>query len=119
MANFEIVGNTLVRYERAYTGEGGVSYRKETSVITKEEFIACYKAWIEGEADIADAIKNATPYRSTEDAGLLKRIEDIQEASAKLDRRLNALISCLYPTCISKDDVDFIDSQELAKSEDK
>lgn len=51
MANFEIVGNTLVRYERAYTCEGGVSYRKETSVITKEEFIACYKAWIEGEAE--------------------------------------------------------------------
>ena len=50
MAKFEIVGDALVRYERAYTCEGGMSYRKETPVITKEEFIACYKAWIESEA---------------------------------------------------------------------
>ena len=105
MVNFEVVGDTLVRYERAYTGEGGISYTKQIPVITKDEFKACYRAWILGEG--------------SEDADLLKRIEDIQEASAKLERRLNALISCLYPTCISKDDVDFIDSQELAKSEDK
>lgn len=105
MANFEIVGNTLVRYERAYTCEGGISYTKQIPVITKDEFKACYSTWILGETG--------------GDADLVKRIEKVEEASAKLERRLNALISCLYPTCISKDDVGFIDSQELADNEDK
>lgn len=100
-----IEGDTLVRYEQAYTGEGGMSYTKRIPVITKDEFKACYRAWILGEAG--------------EDADLLKRIEKVEGASAKLERRLNALISCLYPTCISKDDVCFIDSQEITESEDQ
>lgn len=101
MKKFGIEGDTLVRYEQAYTGEGGMAYIKQIPVITKDEFKACYSAWIQGDADP------------------LKRIEEIQGANAKLERRLNALISCLYPTCISKDDIDFIDSQEIAGSEDK
>ena len=51
MGKFEIIDNTLVRCEMAYTCEGGISYEKRTPVITKEEFIACYKAWIEGEEE--------------------------------------------------------------------
>lgn len=101
MKKLGIEGDTLVRYEQAYTGEGGVAYTKQIPVITKEEFKACYSAWIQGDADP------------------LKRIEELQAANVKLERRLNALISCLYPTCISKDDIDFIDSQEIAGSEDK
>ena len=64
-----------------------------------------------------EELKAAIPYNPSGD--LLNRIEELQNANAKLELRLNALISCLYPTCISKDDVDFIDSQEIAKSEDK
>lgn len=47
-SNFEIVDDILVRKESAFTCEGGVSYEKRTPIITKEEFVACYKAWIEG-----------------------------------------------------------------------
>lgn len=49
MKKSEIVGDTLVRYEEGFTSGGGMFYRKGTLVITKEEFIACYKAWIEKE----------------------------------------------------------------------
>lgn len=49
MEKFEIRGNTLVRNEYVCTCESGTSVYKRTAVITKEEFIACYKAWIESE----------------------------------------------------------------------
>jgi len=49
MASFEIWNDMLIREEQAYSSEGGTSYCKCTTVITKEEFIACYKAWIESE----------------------------------------------------------------------
>lgn len=48
MTKFEIVDDTLIRRERAYTCEGGMSYTKETPVITKAEFLACYQAWVVG-----------------------------------------------------------------------
>jgi len=51
MEKFEIIDNTLIRCEMAFTCEGGMFYEKKTTVITKEEFIACYKAWIEGEEE--------------------------------------------------------------------
>ena len=51
MEKFEITGDTLVRCEMAFTCEGGMFYEKKTTVITKEEFIACYKAWIESETE--------------------------------------------------------------------
>lgn len=51
MEKSEIVGDALVRTESAFTCEGGMFYEKKTTVITKEEFIACYKAWIESEAE--------------------------------------------------------------------
>ena len=55
MARFEIWDDSLVREESAYTCEGGIfSYCKRTTVITKEEFIACYKAWIENEPEEND-----------------------------------------------------------------
>lgn len=50
-SSFEIWDDTLIREEPGYTCEGGISYCKRTAVITKEEFIACYKAWIEGGTD--------------------------------------------------------------------
>lgn len=105
MKQFGIEGDTLVRYEQAYTGEGGMAYTKRIPVITKDEFKACYSTWIQSEAG--------------DNADLLKRIEELQEANVKLERRLNALISCLYPTCISKDDICFIDKHEIAGSEKK
>ena len=43
MASFEIWNDALIREEQAYTCEGGISYCKRTTVITKEEFIACYR----------------------------------------------------------------------------
>ena len=49
--SFEIWNDTLVREEPVYTCEGGISYCKRTAVITKEEFIACYKAWIGSEVE--------------------------------------------------------------------
>ena len=51
MKKFEIVGDSLIRSDCAFTCEGGRFYEKKTTVITKEEFIACYKAWIESEAE--------------------------------------------------------------------
>lgn len=51
MGKFEIMGDTLVRCEMVCTCEGGMFYEKKTPVITKEEFIACYKAWIESEEE--------------------------------------------------------------------
>lgn len=48
METFEIIDDTLIRREMAFTCEGGMFYEKKITVITKEEFIACYKAWIEG-----------------------------------------------------------------------
>ena len=48
---FEIVNDTLTRSVSAFTCEGGMFYEKKTTVITKEEFIACYKAWIESEVE--------------------------------------------------------------------
>ena len=50
MEKFEIVGDALIRSDCAFTCGGGMFYEKKTTVITKEEFIACYKAWIESEA---------------------------------------------------------------------
>lgn len=50
-ASFEIRDDMLVRKEPAYTCEGGTSFYKRTAVITKEEFIACYKAWIGSEVE--------------------------------------------------------------------
>lgn len=49
MSSFEIWDDSLIREEQAYSCEGGVSYCKRIRVITKEEFIACYKEWIESE----------------------------------------------------------------------
>ena len=46
MADYRITNDMLIRQETAYTGEGGFSYIKGTLIITKEEFIACYNAWI-------------------------------------------------------------------------
>lgn len=46
MKDFEIKNDTLVRYESACTCEGGIDYMVATPVITKEEFLACYRAWI-------------------------------------------------------------------------
>ena len=46
MDKFQIKNDVLIRREPAYTCEGGMSYVKETAIITKEEFIACYNAWI-------------------------------------------------------------------------
>lgn len=51
MIEFEFVDNTLVRCEKACTCEGGMEYTKRTPIITKEEFQACYKLWIESEAE--------------------------------------------------------------------
>ena len=45
-------------------------------------------------------------------------IEELKKENAVLNRRLNALISVLYPTCISKDDICFIDEQGEKESED-
>ena len=47
MEKFEIMNDALIRIESAFTCEGGMFYEKKAIVITKEEFIACYKAWIE------------------------------------------------------------------------
>lgn len=44
-------------------------------------------------------------------------IEELKKENAVLNRRLNALISVLYPTCISKDDVFFIEEQGEKESE--
>lgn len=46
MNDFSIDGDRLVRLEPCYTSEGGTAYTRETTVITKEEFVACYEAWI-------------------------------------------------------------------------
>ena len=46
MADYIITNDTLIRKEPACTCEGGFSYIKETPIITKEEFIACYNAWV-------------------------------------------------------------------------
>lgn len=46
---FEIVGDALIRSDCGFTCGGGMFYEKKTTVITKEEFIACYKEWIESE----------------------------------------------------------------------
>ena len=46
MSDFSVENDRLLRYETCYTGEGGVAYTRATIVITKEEFVACYKAWI-------------------------------------------------------------------------
>ena len=50
---------------------------------------------------------------------LLNQIEELKKKNAELERRLNALISVLYPTCISKDDICFIDEQGNKESEAK
>lgn len=44
-------------------------------------------------------------------------IEELKNENAVLNRRLNALISVLYPTCLSKDDLCFIDEQGEKGSE--
>lgn len=46
MENYKIDNDALIRRESACTCEGGFSYIKETTIITKEEFIACYNAWV-------------------------------------------------------------------------
>lgn len=48
MSDFRVDDERLVRYDKRYTCEGGVAYVGETTVITKEEFVACYDAWIKG-----------------------------------------------------------------------
>ena len=49
--SFEILDDTLVREELVSTCGDNISICKRTAVITKEEFIACYKAWIESEVE--------------------------------------------------------------------
>lgn len=44
-------------------------------------------------------------------------IKQLKKKNAELERRLNALISVLYPTCISKDDICFIDEQGKKESD--
>lgn len=51
MEKSEIVGDALIRTEQAFTCGGGMFYEKKTIVITKEEFVTCYKSWIESEAE--------------------------------------------------------------------
>ena len=57
MSSFEIWSDTLIREEPGYTCEGDVSYCKRTAVITKEEFIACYKEWIESDEKMDKFVK--------------------------------------------------------------
>ena len=51
MEKFEIMNDALIRIESAFTCEGGMFYEKKAIVITKEEFITCYKAWIGSEVE--------------------------------------------------------------------
>jgi len=44
--NFKINDDELIRFSNVFTGEGGFSYVSEKTVITKEEFIACYNKWV-------------------------------------------------------------------------
>lgn len=47
MTDYIITNDTLIRKAPTFICEGSFSYYiKETPIITKEEFIACYNAWI-------------------------------------------------------------------------
>ena len=48
-ASFEIWDDTLIREELVSGCGNDITYCRRTAVITKEEFIACYKAWIGSE----------------------------------------------------------------------
>ena len=48
----------------------------------------------------------------------MDNLEELKKKNSELERRLNALISVLYPTCIGKDDICFIDEQGKKESED-
>ena len=42
---------------------------------------------------------------------LLDRIEKLERKNAELERKLNSLISCLFPNTIGMDDVQFIEAE--------
>lgn len=42
---------------------------------------------------------------------LLNRIEKVEKKNAELERKFNALVSCLYPNTIGLHDVDFIEKE--------
>ena len=46
MENYKIDNDVLIRKELTCTSEGGFPYIKETVIITKDEFMACYNAWV-------------------------------------------------------------------------
>lgn len=46
---------------------------------------------------------------------LLDRIEKLEEKNAELERKLNTLISCLFPNTIGIDDVQFIEAESEAE----
>ena len=43
---YKFKNNTLYRY--VYSGEGRTEVVREEKVISKEEFVMCYKEWISG-----------------------------------------------------------------------
>jgi len=49
--SFAILDDMLVREELVSTCGDNITICKRTAVITKEEFIACYKAWIGSEEE--------------------------------------------------------------------
>ena len=44
--NFKVTDDELIRFGKEFTGEGGFSYVTGKTIITKEEFIACYNKWV-------------------------------------------------------------------------
>jgi hypothetical protein len=48
-SNFKINDEELIRFSGQFTSEDGFGYVSGTTIITREEFIACYNAWVRGE----------------------------------------------------------------------
>ena len=49
MSNFIIEDDRLIRYAPVYRDDTMISM--EQLVITKEEFLACYNRWVQGDAE--------------------------------------------------------------------